>query len=89
MTCKSCKAYHCEPLTVREDGKFGVYDEDGGSTRVEILGVALDDEGVGITLRAVETLGHSPIVKDIPVGDEWRAWVAHNAGQFSGMWRLT
>lgn len=87
--CKSCGVAHHEPLTVQDDHKFATYEEDGGTTRVEILGVELDKDGVGVNLRALETLEHSPIIEDIPTGDEWQAWVAHNAGQFGGIWRLS
>lgn len=87
--CKSCGVAHHEPLTVRDDSKLGLYEEDGGTTKVEILKVDLDADGVGVTMRAIETINSSRLMKDIPAGEEWRSWIAHNAGAYGGMWWLT
>lgn len=87
--CKSCGVAYHDPLTIRDDSKFGTYEEEGGKTRVEVLGVELDEKGVGVRLRAIKSLQSSPMVNDIPSGEEWRSWVAHNAGAYGGGWRLT
>lgn len=81
--CKNCNTVHCE-LKVTT-GTIGIYQEEGALIEVEILGLKLDENGVGYTLKVIKTLQSSPIVDDIPIGEVFDAWTRHD---YHGGWQL-
>lgn len=64
VACKECGEPHHEPLSVTGDCAVGVYYEDGGATRVRVLEVKADAEGVGLKLQATGTEQESPRTMD-------------------------
>lgn len=88
VKCKECKQPHHEPLSITGDAAVGEYCEDGGVTRVKVLGVTADSDGVGLKLKAVKTLESSRLVRDIPAGEVFNVWRKHDAGFYGGMWSL-
>ena len=85
FNCKSCGEAHCD-LTLPTDLK-GTYYEDGGATEVIVRAVRADEKGVSYDLETVRSVRPSPLSGEIPPGEKFTPWAAHDAGAYAG-WRL-